>query len=217
MLDLDRLRELATTLRDDLGLKGPWMWSGNTKHDVYLSTVGNGRQHIIGATTRHEHVTYTENYDDIARTVRADDCYQVDCAHRSTDWNPDDPTHARDTPTLAVRVHGDGYARLAPAYEIPVFEVARDVQDETDPRVYRHDIVGLRTPVAEYLAALDADSVLELLDQLAHSHARIAELEGNQSALELRPCSNCEGTGRVGAHGCSFCDTRGRVLLAVPA
>lgn len=42
---------------------------------------------------------------------------------------------------------------MAPASDIPIFEVCHDATDPRDERVYRHDIVGFRNPDAHLIAA----------------------------------------------------------------
>lgn len=71
---------------------------------------------------------------------------------------------------------------LTPGKDLQVFEVARDATDRKDPRVYRGDIVGFRTPVAEYLAAVDAETVIDLIDRADERDQLLAEL----SALVAR-------------------------------
>ncbi len=66
------------------------------------------------------------------------------------------------------RVSGEGWARVVPAREIPVFEVCRSATSRDDPRVYRADLVGFRSPVADWLAALDPDTILALIDAATH-------------------------------------------------
>lgn len=68
-----------------------------------------------------------------------------------------------------------GQVAMRKASEIPVFEVAPHATDPDDPALYRHDVRGFRSPVADYLAALDADTVLGLLDQIDRLQAVLGE------------------------------------------
>lgn len=63
-------------------------------------------------------------------------------------------------------VHVERGQRLA------VYEVAPDATSPDDPRVYRHDVTGFRSPVADFLAACDAETVLALIE-------RVRELEAS--------------------------------------
>lgn len=69
----------------------------------------------------------------------------------------------------------DNWVTMVDAIEVPVFEVAPDARSVDDRRVYRADITGFRNPVADYLAAVDADTVLGLLDRIAELEAQVNE------------------------------------------
>ena len=58
--------------------------------------------------------------------------------------------------------------------EIPVYEVAPDATSARDTRVYRRDVIGMRTPVAEWLAECDPDTVLALLVEVTRLRAALA-------------------------------------------
>ncbi|MDN4174700.1 hypothetical protein QWY28_17195 [Nocardioides sp. SOB77] len=140
--DTARLRELATTLRDDYQLRGRWRWSGNLDGhaNVFLSTVGGGLMYVLGQTRKGMQSAQ---------------------------------------PVFPVKDDDSRWAHLAHADEIPVFEVCPTATDRRDPRVYRGDIVGFRSPVADYLAAVDAETVLALLDRIDELEARTADERWN--------------------------------------
>lgn len=71
--------------------------------------------------------------------------------------------------------------------EIPVYEVAPDAMSARDTRVYRRDVIGMRTPVAEWLAECDPDTVLALLDEV--TRLRVA-LAGDDETARCRPDVN---------------------------
>lgn len=52
---------------------------------------------------------------------------------------------------------------LGAAKDLAVYEVAPAATSGDDPAVYRHDVTGFRSPVADYMAAADAEAVLELV------------------------------------------------------
>lgn len=62
-------------------------------------------------------------------------------------------------PTFAVR--RDGWSVLTKADEIARYEVCRDATSADDPRLYRHDVIGFRSPMADLLAAADAETIAE--------------------------------------------------------
>ncbi|ABS03250.1 hypothetical protein [Kineococcus radiotolerans] len=84
-----------------------------------------------------------------------------------------------NTAQPTFRVSHLGWFGMEQASDIPIYEVCRDATSQHDSRVYRHDVVGFRSPVADYLAAVDAETVISLLDQIDHLEAALAaEREG---------------------------------------
>lgn len=128
------LRELATTLRDQYRLPGPWHWSGWLGQDIHLQTRGNGGMYVMG----------------FAR-------YGMQQAQ----------------PVFPHLLEGETFTHLVKAMERPRFQVCHEAEDAADPRVYRTTIDGIRNPVAEYLAAVDPDMVLGLLDEIEELRARV--------------------------------------------
>lgn len=72
----------------------------------------------------------------------------------------------------------DQWPRITPALDLARFEVCPEATSPDDPRVYRGTIRGLRNPVAEYMAAADADTALELLDEVDRLRAVVDTLAG---------------------------------------
>lgn len=86
-------------------------------------------------------------------------------------------------PLFPVRPGDSAWSRMRKAAEIPVFEVCRDATSRDDPRVYRTDVVNFRSPAAEWLAEVDAETVLALVDcWLEHNGGLPAEAAGDDSA-----------------------------------
>lgn len=58
--------------------------------------------------------------------------------------------------------------RLVPARELAIYEVNRQATDYNDPSLYRHDIVGFRSPDADFIAHSreDVDTLLEYIYHL---------------------------------------------------
>ena len=75
----------------------------------------------------------------------------------------------------AQPVFPDGGYGMTKAMDVARFEVCPEATDPADPRVYRGTIRGLRNPVAEYMAAVDAETVLALLDEIDRLRAELAE------------------------------------------
>jgi hypothetical protein len=85
------------------------------------------------------------------------------------------------------------------ASDVPIFEVAPDVRDASDPRVYRKDIVGLRHPDARFIAYARtdvpallrvADAAADLLDRTDWTSTlpgEIDDLVDAMRALEAMP------------------------------
>jgi hypothetical protein len=130
---------------------GPWCWRGNVDcGDVWLGTYrpGLGLCHVMG----HVPVERTENdrsfreyledlLDEQSRQA-ARDAYLRDAYGEPIrdDW-------------LSFGVDGISVE----ARKLAVFEVAPTATDRDDPRVYRADVVGVRHPDAEFIAAARSD------------------------------------------------------------
>ena len=97
-------------------------------------------------------------------------------------------------------VEADGIATMATPVDVPVFEVCPEATSAADRRVYRKDIVGLRTPVADWLAEVDPETVAALIAEvLAHRAATGAAAEADTEVTAPKPvtwhevgCPHCE-------------------------
>lgn len=129
---IERIRSLATQLRDDLNLRGRWGWygtlGGQRGDGPHLSTQRGGRWHVM----RFARLGFGAAQPEFP-------------VLRGAMW------------PLVV---------MSPGAEIPVFEVCPEAASKDDPRVYRTNVTGFRSPVADYLAEVDAETVLALLDRI---------------------------------------------------
>lgn len=135
--------------RRDAATPGPWRWTGNTDvRQMELSTVKFGRMVVMNFTRWG--MSGAQPQFGIGRS-----------------WKPD-PTSAYDFTS-----HG----LMTKASELPVFEVSPTATDRSDPRVYRSDLVGIRHPDAEFIAASRQD-VDDLLAEVARLHGELLEAQG---------------------------------------
>lgn len=67
---------------------------------------------------------------------------------------------------------------------MPVYQVCPTCTDRKDQRVYRGDIVGLRHPDAEFIAAAPQD-VQDLLAHIRHQEAQIEALRAHVRGLAV--------------------------------
>jgi hypothetical protein len=179
MLDVERLRriELLAHQLIDVGLTGRWGWFG-TPEAPYLSTIGGGRQFVLGTEVWHSHHLVLRDGTDGGTTNRMT-CPGGGCRKvRDHDETPvgvrevDDPNSEHGDTVLAdeylarhalLQFLSRNGSRMVTSEEIPIYAVARDAVSRDDPRVYRDDVVGFRSPVAQWLAELDAETVLDLV------------------------------------------------------
>ena len=78
-------------------------------------------------------------------------------------------------PIFPAKAEGEKWSIMTPAADMVRFEVCHEATSKDDPRVYRKQIDGIKNPVAEYLAAVDAETVLGLLDEIDALRAQLAE------------------------------------------
>lgn len=71
--------------------------------------------------------------------------------------------------TIRYRDADETVAWMRKPHEIPVYEVCPEARKATDPRVYRRDIIGLRSPVADWLASADATTVAALIAEVTEA------------------------------------------------
>lgn len=79
-------------------------------------------------------------------------------------------------PSFPVVPRGETWGFMRKAAEIPVFEVCRAATSKDDPRVYRTDVVSFRSPAAQWLAEIDPETVLALLDQMETARRLLGNL-----------------------------------------
>lgn len=72
---------------------------------------------------------------------------------------------------------------MVPASQMPIFEVCREAENAEDERVYRHDIVGFRSPDAHLIAA--APELYGALQTAEEALATIYGVHGDESAQEI--------------------------------
>jgi hypothetical protein len=77
---------------------------------------------------------------------------------------------------------------LVPASEMPIFEVCREAETADDPRVYRKDIVGFRSPDAHLMAASPclyeaASLALDLLERVGDSRKDAPIIDALRAAI----------------------------------
>ena len=128
---------------------GPWHWAGNTDTgEPYLATwiKGAGRCQVLSIGYDERSTTGAEA--DRMRDSMSDSGYdEADLDDMVRDW--------------AMDSFGQ------PMRDPRVYEVAPNATSREDPDVYRADVVGIRHPDAEYIAAVSPDVVLALLDEIA--------------------------------------------------
>lgn len=122
--------------RERAATPGPWGWYGNADtQDIALATRKFGRCWVMRFTRwgmRNAQPLFAEGRK----------------------WGP-----CREYPDeTIITPHG----RMTPAKDLPVFEVAPAAVSRDDERVYRGDLVGVRNPDAEFIAAA-RDDVARLL------------------------------------------------------
>lgn len=125
---IEKVRQLAQTLRADLDLHGEWGWFGDSKHGTYyLATRRRGRQ-------------FVKAFDSPRRNA------------------------VRLRPMFRTKVEGDRWPQMTSVDDITIHEVCPEATERTDPRLYRHDVIGFRSPVADWMSTVTPDVVLALLD-----------------------------------------------------
>lgn len=74
-------------------------------------------------------------------------------------------------PRSDLRLAFSAGEKMRPARDLAVYKVCREATERSDPRVYRADIVGLRNPDAEFIAAAPGyvRSLLEIISDLQNN------------------------------------------------
>lgn len=186
--DLAQLKATATAAAAIV--PGPWSWRGNTKFgDPELSgwVPGKGRT-LVMAHTEVPRTRADTRFDDGVSTLT--EIYEISRAEATeriiTEWLHDGAGEiAKDTRAT----FNTSENMMAVARENVVFEVARnqclpDDTPATDPRIYRTEIVAVRNPLAEHLAAASASTVLALIERLHAAESALALLQGSSDVTD---------------------------------
>lgn len=172
MTAADRARKLLAPIN-----QGPWWWGGNTDHhgDVGLHSRAPGYGVIDIMRTCADH----RDHDEIAAEWDRDGELQ-DCISRS-----DYIEHETDHPRRYLAFIETEHMTVQHGRDLAIYEVARNqgLPDDTPrdhPKVYRADVVGIRNPYAEFIAAsptLVAD-LLAVVDRIEALAADLLTLKG---------------------------------------
>lgn len=161
---------------------GPWWWGGNTDHqgDIVLRGYKSGYGHIDLMRTAREFRTEEQ----LAAEWDADSDLRA-CVERD-DYIADE----LDSPRLYLSFIDLEDMTLNPGRDRVIYEVARDqgLPDDTprsDRRVYRADVIGVRDPHAEFIAAAPklVAGLLDLIDDYrmgAENAGRLLQIADEQ-------------------------------------
>lgn len=191
-LDLDALQALA-----DAATPGPWMWRGNVDHEdprlVGRNRIGKdgkrrfpGYVEVLWSYPRERQATDAEadGYREYLRDTQFEDgkggfrplTEQEIEQHVRDDWLTDQ----WDEPVTERRMcftHPEISVALD-ARELAVFEVAPQATERSDPKVYRADIIDIRHPDAQFIAA-----AREAVPALIAEVQRLRELVGEEQSV----------------------------------
>lgn len=177
-LDLDALE--ATARAAAAMAPGNWFWRGNTDHEepsLNCIVPSLGRVEVLGhcpvdrVRDSFEAREYINRLEDCFGTLAEED---KECYLREWLWADEDYEVVNTDSRLTVT---DERNVKQPVRDLVVYEVARhrNLPDDT-PRthggIHRGNIVDVRNPIAQHLAAASADTVLALI-------ARIRGLEAD--------------------------------------
>lgn len=178
MIDLDELERLAKA-----ATPGPWHWAGNTDTgEPYLATWTPGAGRVQVLSIGHEERTEKDpGADSIREYLRECGGYDEETIEAEVDsWTKD----GLGSPVREPRLQFVTDLMCVNAREHVVYEVARNATSRDDPKVYRADIVGIRHPDAEFIAAANPDAIKALFAERDAALARIAELEAGMERCE---------------------------------
>lgn len=175
-LDLDALE--ATARAAAAMAPGPWFWRGNTDYgEPALSCMvpSRGRVEVLG----HCPVDREADSFEARQYINGlEDCFGTlpeDVKERYlAEWLWADPVYEVPNTDSRLTVTDERNVKR-PVRDLVVYEVARhrglpDDTPRTHGGIHRGDIVDVRSPIAQHLAAASADTVLALI-------GRIRELE----------------------------------------
>jgi hypothetical protein len=193
---LARIAQLSRALVS-YGLTGRWSWAGTLTSGYHLRTKANGGRWVMGAQNVHEH--YEVDADGDGGRVVPTDCTGAAGTDACSAGYRDQQAQDRPVPAFAVREPDSPWTTIRPASGIPIFSVCPDATSALDPRVYRDDVCGFRSPVAELAAALDAETVLALLEDRYEVRSVLGALV---SALDRDPAKVADSMALTAAREC---------------
>lgn len=203
-LDLDALE---TTARAAAAMApGDWFWRGNTDHEepsLNCIVPSLGRVEVLGhcpvdrVRDSFEARDYIHRLEDCLGTLAED---VKERYLREWLWADEDYDVANTDSRLSVT---DERNVKQPVRDLAVYEVARhrglaDSTPRTHEGIHRGNIVDVRSPIAQHLAAASADTVLTMI-------VRIRDLEGQlahatSTARQEMARANVNGEGSATAH-----------------
>lgn len=150
---------------------GPWFWRGNVDYDDPRLV---GRHPELGSVDVLGHVPVERTADDRGVKSYLDELSDED----AKDFTLDAYLHDQyGEPIRESRLALGRDWQLVEARKLAVFEVAPNAETRDDPKVYRADVVGIRHPDAEFIAASRAD-----VDWLIGEVERLRAALGTESA-----------------------------------
>lgn len=198
-LSNDALEALAVAATTAAAIvPGNWSWAGNTKYgqpELSAWVPGKGRT-LVMAHTDVQRTRLDPRFDEGVASLREfrELSYAEAVEEMAAGWlRTGDGELATDTRLTFNTAEN----RMIVACDNVVFEVARaqGLPEDTpasSPEIYRTDIVAVRNPLAEFMAAASASTVLELVERLRAAEARVAELEGLDDERLLSQEPHCQ-------------------------
>lgn len=185
-LDLDALE--ATARAAAAMAPGPWFWRGNTDYDEpALSCIVPrlGRVEVLGhcpvdrVRDSFEARQYIGSLEDCFGTLAED---VKERYLREWLWADEDYEVANTDSRLTVT---DERSVKRPVRDLVVYEVARhrglpDDTPRTHDGIYRGDIVDVRSPIAQHLAAASADTVLAMIERIRDLESQLGIVRESQ-------------------------------------
>ena len=177
---LDEIRERLRAAEP-----GPWRWHGNTDHPDSISL--ESRQWVILGTAARErsekdkafseYVDYLlDSYSFVSESEldgltpeQEQSLAEQRATERARQDYLENPGRFGDEPVTDRRLW---FGREGFAQDLAVYEVCQDATSRDDPRVYRADIVGLRSANAALIANAPADigTLLAAIDAVLAVH-----------------------------------------------
>lgn len=174
-LDLDALEATARSAAELA--PGPWSWRGNTDYgEPYLSCMGpGGRVEILDhvnvdrAADSFEAQKHLREFKDLFSLSTTEE----DAVEHMEEWLWADKDYEVPNTDSRLSVYNGNFK--VPVRDLVVYDVARirglpEDTPRTHEGIHRGDIVGVRNPIAQHLAAASPETVLALI-------ARVRELE----------------------------------------